>query len=301
MILLINLIKELSVKVKNNLKKKDTAPQTEKLKKNEPENLIVKPLTSKPKINSKTGEKIFFGGVSIREDFEPDTDDEDEPWWELNGEKLPHIYKVLHYRFLGIQLLDKPPELIEEVEVSTGQPNRSKGYGSYLTAGVMNNKVKSGRELSVKSYSSKKSFRATLKNSQNEFRSLSISKIKQNFKFQILLGNTTGEVKKYFGCVSSCFLDGYLKYQGTDEHFLRRKAKHFDYNDKSLRNINEKLKDTPSFKPVNKYDQDEMLEHDSKVRQSRSIMGDFTVDVWMFEVFFGKALRYDQMATETPL
>ena len=114
------------------------------------------------------------------------------------------------------------------------------------------------------------------------------------------MGNTTGEVKKYFGCVSSCFLDGYVKYQGTDEHFLRRKAKKFEYDDKSLRGIDEKLANTPSFKPVDQYDQDEMLEHDSKVRQSRAIMGDFTLDVWMFEVFYGKALEYEDMATETP-
>lgn len=290
------LITELVVKISKKKKRTRPAPKTDLVKPSKPKDVLVKAATTNvPKFNTNS-KGIFFGEMSIGEDFEPESDEDDEPWWELNGEENPNIYKVLHYRFLGIQLLDKAPEPEEEEEAPP-----TKGYGSYLVAGITKKKMVSGREHSAKSFKSNRSFRATLKNSKNQFRSLSITKIKQNFKFQILLGNPVGQVKQYFGCVSSCFLDGYLKYHNTSEHFLRRKAKQFEYNDKSLRDVDKKLADTPSFKPIDRYTQDEMLEYDGKVRQSRTIMDDFTLDVWMFEVFFGKALRYESMATEVAL
>ena len=133
--------------------------------------------------------------------LEPETDESDteEIMEEIVGDEWVHPFKTIHFKFLNIEIKKEKDPVVEE--------KQEKGYGNLL--GVSKNKKNLKSNRSIKSGMSGKSFRATLKNKNNPFRSLSLGKIKQNYKFQILLGSTIIEIKNFFGCISASLLPYY--------------------------------------------------------------------------------------------
>ena len=261
-------------------------------------NLMKKKKTNMKKINLVPSMKDNFP-----ENLFPDSDNsenEDEIFEEIVGDDFVHPFKTIHYKFLEIVIKkEKDPIIYEIPETAPGK--ESGGYGNMLSVkkhfkngGVLSSNAfsqKSNRSiLSAKSGMTSKSFRATLNNRFNSFRSMSLGKIKQNYKFQILIGSSIAQIKSFFGCISSCLLPYYNTGLPNDYNFLRKEAKKLEYTDEILDNLSEKLKQTETFKKVTDYTPNENMKLDTRIREARTELDNFEVDVFLFEEFYGRKL-----------
>ena len=277
------------------IKKKKSSSSTEKK--------IVKSSTPK--------NKGFMPGLSFnnklgQQPMEPETDesdDEDDHYLQIVEDIMEvHPAKKQHFMFLNIDIktLEQQKHEKEEEERrlereereregrERNTPRKQKGYGNQL--GV--NKYHESNNRSVKSSASKKSSKP-IENIKNNFQKTSISKIKRNYNFQILLGSTTKDVKSFFGCISTELMDYYKvdnKKKSNNPNFLRKKAMELEYTDNVLTDLKKKLRKTQNFKQIHKYNDKERLAMDSKVREARAVMDNFVVDQFMFEQFFEKLL-----------
>ena len=231
--------------------------------------------------------------------LEPETDESDteEIMEEIVGETFVHPFKTMHFKFLGIEIKKEKDPVKEEPEKRESQ---KPGYGDRLGITRNRNGGKSSRSIrSGRSLMTGKSFRETLKNKDNMFRKLTISKIKQNYKFQILMGNKIVEIKNYFGCISASLLPYYFNKKGKkidDPHFVRRIAKTFNYDDDILSGMKERLKNTETFKLLENYNNRQYLAYNDRLREAQEKMKDFNVDVYMFKEFFGETLPISDFA-----
>lgn len=227
--------------------------------------------------------------------LEPETDESDteEMMEEIVGNEFVHPFKQMHFKFLKIDIKKEKDPIIEEESVKQSQ--RPSGYGDRLMIKSGRNNQRSSR--SILSAKTGVSFRKTLDNRENTFRKLTMGKIKQNYKFQILLGCTIPEVKNYFGCISASLLEYYYRKKGQrdDPHLLRRRAKKLEYTDEVLENLPEKLKNTETFKLVSDYNSKEYLAYNERLRNAQEKMKDFGTDCYMFEQFFGEILTPEEI------
>ena len=227
--------------------------------------------------------------------LEPETEESDteDMMEEIIGDNILHPFKTIHFKFLQIEIKkEKDPEIVED-----SPKKKQSGYGDLLGIKRRISKNKSSR--SIKSGMTGKSFRQTLDNRFNTFRKLTMGKIKQNYKFQILLGSTIVEIKNYFGCISASLLPYYYRKKTKeidDPHFLRRKAKKYDYTDEMLENMAVKLKNTETFKLVSDYNSKEYLAYNDRLRDAQEKMKNFNVDIYMFDQFFGRKLKAEDFA-----
>jgi hypothetical protein len=244
--------------------------------------------------------------------IEPDTEesdiaeDEDAKYMEIVvGDEYVPYFKKIHFEFMNIEILKekrekKPEKILQNVK-------RESGYGDKLNINKKFKKVAMRTNLdaplknakSMKSIKSGVSFRATLNESKNPFRLMTLSKIKQCYRMQILLGTSIIQQKAYFGCLSSCFLPYYRKIDDpNDIHFLRKPAHKMEYNDDILETIQEKVKLTDNFKQVHLYNAEENMALDERVREARLEMDNFEVDQYIFEEFYGKKLPISEFDTK---
>jgi len=223
--------------------------------------------------------------------LEPETEESDteDMMEEIVGDDFVHPFKTIHFKFLDIEIKkEKDPVVPED---SPRKSKKQSGYGDLL--GIKSRKSRNKSSRSIRSGMTGKSFRATLDNRFNAFRKMSLGKIKQNYKFQILLGSTIVEIKNYFGCISASLLPYYYRKKTKevdDPHFLRRKAKQYEYTDEMLLDMAKKLKNTETFKLVHDYNSKEYLAYNDRLRDAQEKMKDFNVDIYMFEEFFGEKL-----------
>ena len=227
--------------------------------------------------------------------LEPETDESDaeDMLEEIVGDDFVHPFKSLHFKFLKIEIKKEKDPVVEE-QCSQRSKKRS-GYGDRLLIKSNRNNQRSSR--SIRSAHTGVSFRKTLDNRDNTFRKLTLGKIKQNYKFQILLGSTIAEVKNYFGCISASLLAYYYRKntKRDDPHFIRRKAKKLEYTDDVLDDLPVKLKNTETFKLVRDYNSKEYLAYNDRLRDAQEKMKDFEIDCHMFEQFFGERLTAEEI------
>lgn len=233
--------------------------------------------------------------------LEPETDESDteEMMEEIVGDTFVHPFKSIHFKFLNIEIKkEKDPEPQEKSQKNMlSKP----GYGDLLGINRGKNGGKSSRSIrSGRSLMTGKSFRETLKNKDNGFRKMTLGKIKQNYKFQILMGSKIVEIKNYFGCISASLLPYYYNRKGKkidDPHFIRRAAKNYNYEDEMLIDMPTKLRNTETFKLIENYNNKQYLAYNDRLREAQEKMKDFEVDVHMFSEFFGEKLPIEDFAT----
>jgi hypothetical protein len=116
---------------------------------------------------------------------------------------------------------------------------------------------------------------------------LQINKVKTFNKVQMLLNFPAGQVKTYFGCLSSSNMDSYNKYLNkVDPNFVRSEAIKLEYSDETLNDLNRKISKFDNFKLVSAYSTKEKLSMDTKIRNGCSALANFDIDSKLFKEFF---------------